>query len=365
MLNGVTNITKPNLIIVRLAICLLFAFTHEMAMDYSSAHNDWRENSYAPGTSPEDFKPNMTDIEIGKVVHDIVHEPVDMDTGRVENALLAKHTTEPTSLEDPNAQPGVCGLRNLGNTCYMNAGIQALLSVPQLTEHFTDALLSDLDEWPRGTEEPESRGLDRILEQVDTLLYNAYTKLIRSVWSGRYTYLTPTAFKAFIGEAFHPFRGYKAHDCQEFMGVFLDHINAVLRADRLRHSSLREESDSEPSTKSPKLEKNSVCASAYGSDTPTVVESAFRGKFSTKVTCCECRHETVLEEPFFFLSVPLPRGFERQVRRHLFIVSAVFLLYKVHPLISMETFLSARKSKNYLIDFIHNYQFMRVYANSN
>ena len=289
-----------------------------MAMDCSSDDNDWKENSYAPGTGPDDFKPHMTDEEIGKLLHDIVHEPTNMDTGRVENILLTKQTSEPSFLEDSSAHPGVCGLRNLGNTCYMNAGIQALLSVPQLTEYFTNAVLS-------GLEEPDSKELDRVLEQVDTLLYNAYTKLTRSVWSGRYSYLTPAAFKAFIGEAFHPFRGYKAHDCQEFMGVFLDHINAVLRTERLRHSSLREESDFEPSTKSQKLEKeNSVSSSVCDSDTPTVVESAFRGMFSTKVTCCECRHEIVLEEPFFFLSVPLPRGFERQVSST---VLAVCMLY--------------------------------------
>ena len=285
-------------------------------MDCSSDDNDWKENSYAPGTAPEDFKPNLTDIEIGKVVHDVMHEPIEIDTGRVENALLSKQTSEPTFLEDPNAQPGVCGLRNLGNTCYMNAGIQALLSVPHLTEYFSSAVLSEVDKWPSGTEGPVGKELDRMLEQVDTMLYNAYTSLIRSVWSGRYSYLTPTAFKAFIGEAFHPFRGYKAHDCQEFMGVFLDHINAVLRAERLRHSSLREESDFEPSTKSAKLEENTIRTSAYDCDIPTVVESVFRGMFSTKVTCCECRNETVLEEPFFFLSVPLPRGFERQVSLH-------------------------------------------------
>lgn len=291
-------------------------------MDLTSDDHEWEENNYAPGLSPDDYTPQMTDQEIGKVANDLLNEPPPIDTGRTENALLSNHCSEPSFLEDVSATPGVCGLCNLGNTCYMNAGLQALLSVPQLTEYFTHVVPPVLGQWSAGTGDLESKELDKILEQVDTLLFGVYTKLTRSVWSGRYSYLTPTAFKAFLGEAFHPFRGYKAHDCQEFMGVFLDHMNAVLRSERLRQWD--EDELDEPSRKSPKLEHDTT-ACTVNADTPTVVESAFRGKFSTKVTCCECKHETVLEEPFFFLSVPLPRGFERQVGTTPFSDSLLYL----------------------------------------
>ena len=38
---------------------------------------------------------------------------------------------------------GVCGLHNLGNTCFMNAGLQCLLSNTHLVQHFLGRIDSD------------------------------------------------------------------------------------------------------------------------------------------------------------------------------------------------------------------------------
>ena len=39
---------------------------------------------------------------------------------------------------DVSAVAGCAGLRNLGNTCFLNSGLQCLLSNPGLVSHFLD-----------------------------------------------------------------------------------------------------------------------------------------------------------------------------------------------------------------------------------
>lgn len=111
-----------------------------------------------------------------------------------------------TDLSDPSAEMGVCGLRNLGNTCFMSAGLQALLSTESLVSYL---LNFDND----GSEDA---------------LIGQFSELAKRVWHGQYSVINPFQFKNVLGKRYAQFRDCSQHDCQEFLALLLDSLNDEL-----------------------------------------------------------------------------------------------------------------------------------------
>lgn len=109
---------------------------------------------------------------------------------------------------------GVCGLRNLGNTCFMNAGLQCLLSNGRLVGYFLNG--DDCDGGHEGAVEEEDGG---------DLLTSRLAQLLRQVWSGNYSCLRPAPFKEALAQACPQFSDCRQHDCQEFLTLLLDTLH--------------------------------------------------------------------------------------------------------------------------------------------
>ncbi|XP_067449743.1 ubiquitin carboxyl-terminal hydrolase 11 [Thunnus thynnus] len=122
------------------------------------------------------------------------------------------------SVEDQDSyrgQPGVCGLTNLGNTCFMNSALQCLSNTPPLTEYF---LLSSYLEELNFTNPLGMKG--EIAE--------AYADVIKQMWSGRHYSVVPRVFKTKVGHFASQFLGYQQHDSQELLSFLLDGLHEDL-----------------------------------------------------------------------------------------------------------------------------------------
>lgn len=124
--------------------------------------------------------------------------------------------TVDTDLSDPTAEIGVCGLRNLGNTCFMSAGLQALLSTESLVTYF---LNFDID----GSE-------DEMIGQ--------FSNLVKRYWRGQFSIINPSQFKYVLGKRYAQFRDCSQHDCQEFLALLLDSLNDELLMHIAKHSKV-------------------------------------------------------------------------------------------------------------------------------
>ncbi|XP_060807101.1 ubiquitin carboxyl-terminal hydrolase 20 [Amyelois transitella] len=116
--------------------------------------------------------------------------------------------------DEARHRAGLVGLQNMGNTCYMNAALQALSNTAPLTSYFLEcgAAIAIL----AGDKKP---GLSR-----------AYQKLIKEMWSRKTRgYVVPNGILYGIRSVHPMFRGYHQHDTQEFLRCFMDQLHEELK----------------------------------------------------------------------------------------------------------------------------------------
>uniref|UniRef100_A0A672RRW2 Ubiquitin carboxyl-terminal hydrolase n=1 Tax=Sinocyclocheilus grahami TaxID=75366 RepID=A0A672RRW2_SINGR len=115
------------------------------------------------------------------------------------------------SEEDELRPRGLTGMKNIGNSCYMNAALQALSNCPPLTQFFLDC-----------------SGLVRTDKKP--ALCKSYQKLISELWhKKRPSYVVPTSLFHGIKLVNPMFRGYAQQDTQEFLRCLMDQLHEELK----------------------------------------------------------------------------------------------------------------------------------------
>uniref|UniRef100_H2ZMQ3 Ubiquitin carboxyl-terminal hydrolase n=1 Tax=Ciona savignyi TaxID=51511 RepID=H2ZMQ3_CIOSA len=188
---------------------------------------------------------------------------------------------------------GLCGLNNLGNTCFMNSALQCLSNVPAMTNYFKS------NTYKKELNKTNPLGMGGKLAQ-------AYAQLIQSIWSGDQSSFAPREFKMKVSQFAPRFSGYQQHDSQELFSFLVDGLHEDLNRISKKPYIEMKEADGRPD--------DLVAQESWDNHrrrNDSIIVDTLHGLFRSKVDCPECPRISVTFDPFCFLSLPLPMKRQR------------------------------------------------------
>ncbi|XP_055087443.1 ubiquitin carboxyl-terminal hydrolase 15-like isoform X3 [Periophthalmus magnuspinnatus] len=249
---------------------------------------------------------------------------------------------------------GLCGLSNLGNTCFMNSAVQCLSNIQPLTEYFLrDKYVDELNEDnPLGMKGEIAR---------------SYAEMIKQLWSGKYSYVTPRPFKTQVGRFAPQFSGYQQQDSHELLAFLLDGLHEDLNRIRKKPYIQLKDANGRPD--------KVVAEEAWENHikrNDSIIVDIFHGLFKSTLVCPVCSKVSVTFDPFCYLTLPLPMKKERTIEVYLVRLDPLAkpTQYKltvpkvgyISDLCTSLSTLSGVPAEKMIVTDIYNHRFHRIFA---
>ncbi|XP_027031033.1 ubiquitin carboxyl-terminal hydrolase 2a isoform X1 [Tachysurus fulvidraco] len=186
------------------------------------------------------------------------------------------------------AAQGLVGLKNLGNTCFMNSILQCLSNTRSLRDYcLHNSHRRDLNNNSR----------------TNTALMEEFAKLIQTLWtSSTSDAVSPSEFKTQIQRYAPRFVGYNQQDAQEFLRFLLDGLHNEVNRVTVRPRANTEDFDHLPDD-----EKGKKMWSKYLEREDSKIVDLFVGQLKSSLTCTECGYCSTVFDPFWDLSLPISK----------------------------------------------------------
>ena len=191
---------------------------------------------------------------------------------------------------------GLTGLKNLGNSCYMNSTLQCLSATIPLARFLLDGSYKQAINRtnPLGTQGQ---------------LATALAGLVHVMWGEKYAFVSPVTFREAMARFAPSFRGYDQHDSQEFLAILLDGLHEDLNYVVTRPAAIEMTPEREHELETLPQQIASVKEwSIYRMRNDSLVVDWFQGQFRNKLTCLTCGKTSTTYEAYTYLSLPVPHG---------------------------------------------------------
>jgi len=188
-------------------------------------------------------------------------------------------------------KPGLTGLKNMGNTCYMNSILQCVSNTAPLANYFvTGEFEKDLNA------KSETRG------QIS----KEFAELLIQLWSSQYKSICPTDLKRTIGRFKSEFSGNDQQDAHELVLTLMDWLH--------KETNKVHKPTKEPEQKNDNL-PDYVAANNHWKEfiarNQSIFIQLFHGQRRSVVKCLTCGTESVTYDVFSVLTLPIPSGSNR------------------------------------------------------
>ncbi|OHT16694.1 hypothetical protein TRFO_41622 [Tritrichomonas foetus] len=185
--------------------------------------------------------------------------------------------------------PGMCGLQNIGNTCFFNSGVQCLVHTRLLVKY----LLSG--QWRNELNPTNPIGMHGKLAQ-------AFVDVTERIWSGSLNSFSPQELKDVIGEFAPQFSGYGQQDSHELITFMLDGIHEDLNrvvekpvVDGINGDGTNDEEIAIESW------------SRYKKRNDSIIVDLFHAQLKSTLVCPQCHEVTIVFDPYMSLQLPIAR----------------------------------------------------------